>query len=173
MRELRSPVSTRAGHGRKALFATKIAMLAGAMLAGPAQAGIIFSPTNSPGPGEQTIQFEQKFTGQTSFFGDTNKTGTPIEFNLINGAMNGETGIGTNGIGQSDIICTAGCGAFGGGGASGSQLTDLEINIGAGFGATDFIGNLDFGEGTVQISVTTSLAPSSTIPWAMVRTFSR
>jgi hypothetical protein len=119
------------------------------MVGGVAHADIILTPGNNPSGGEQTIQFEQQVTGQTSFSGDTNQTNTPIEFNLINGAPIGESTIGTDGKGQASIDCTGGCGT----GGKGSQLTDLEIKIGSGFGATDFIGNLDFGEGTAQIVV--------------------
>jgi hypothetical protein len=118
------------------------------------QAEILFSPTNSPSANEQTIQFEQHFTGITDFFGDTNQSLTPIEFNEVPGAPGGELTIGTNGVGQADIVCTSGCNPFATGGANGMQITDLQIKLAAGFGATDFIGNLDFGEGTAAIRVT-------------------
>jgi hypothetical protein len=119
-----------------------------------AHADIMFSPTNSPSGNEENILFQQKFTGVTSLIGHTNQTDVPITFDEISGAKNGQTDIGTNGVGQADIICTAGCGTFAGGGANGMQLTDIEIHVGSGFGATDFVGNLDFGEGTAQIAVT-------------------
>jgi hypothetical protein len=126
------------------------------MFGGAAHADFIIGPGN--GPFDQTIQFETQITGQTAFFGDTNMTQTPIEFNLIpglmhNGSSYGETGIGTDGQGQANIICTHGdnCGTGGGGPNAGFQLTDLEIKIGAGFGATEFVGNLDFGEGIADI----------------------
>ena len=138
---------------RKALLATSVAMGV-ATFGGAAQADITFTPGNNPGPNEENILFGAQFTGQTSFLGHTNQSNVPIIFSLIPGAKDGETSIGTNGQGQADIVCTGTCGTDSAGGANGNQLTDLEIKVGAGFGATDFIGNLDFGEGTAQIKVT-------------------
>jgi hypothetical protein len=147
------PASKLAAYRKKALLAAGVA--AGvAMFGGVAHAEIMFATGNNPQPGEQNIMFETHFMGVTSFSGDTDQTNTPIEFNLIPTAKNGETDIGTDGIGQASIDCTLGCGTDNQGGANGSQLTDLEIKIGSGFGATDFLGNLDFGEGTALITVT-------------------
>jgi len=135
---------------RKVLFATTAVLT---MLAGAAHATIIFTPGNNPGATEENILFQSKYTGVTSFIGHTNMTGVPILFDLVPGALNGELSFGTVGVGQSDIVCSAGCGTDNQGGANGSQLTDLEIKLAPGFGATDFIANLDFGEGTFTISV--------------------
>ena len=137
---------------RTALFATSV-VVGLAMAGGTAQADIIFTAGNNPGPDEENILFGAQFTGQTSIIGLTNQTHVPIIFNLIPGAPLGETSIGTNADGQADIVCTGACGTASAGGANGHQLTDLEIKLGAGFGATDFIGNLDFGEGTAKITV--------------------
>jgi hypothetical protein len=131
---------------RKLLYSTVAAMT----LATPAFSDIIFTPGNDPQPDEQTIQFEQSVSGQTSIVGDTNQTNTPILFDTIPGQT--ETTIGTDGQGQADIVCTAGC--FYLDKQHPAQMTSLEIKIGTGFGATDFMGNLDFGEGTAQIEVT-------------------
>lgn len=70
--------------------------------------------------------------------------------------------IGTDGKGQADIVCTSGCNTFSTGGANGAQLTGLEIKLGAGLGATEFIGNLDFGEGTANIQVSDQLGGAFT-----------
>src|SRR5262252_3558647 len=136
----------------------------GALLttAQPAKADIIFTPGNNPGANEENILFQQKFNDLTNFLGHTNQTNAPILFDIFspNAATQlspAETGIGTNGIGQADIICNIGCNTFSAGGANGAQLTDLEVKLGQGFGATDFIGNLDFGEGTARIQVTDQL----------------
>src|SRR5215467_7110352 len=147
---------------KNALLGTSVAV-AVAMFSGAAYADIAFDPKNDPQPDEENILFGAKFTNSTDFFGGTNQTGVPSDFKLIpgftvqstTGHMTTETGIGTNGTGQADIICNAGCGAFSSGGPDkGAQIEDLEIKVGAGFGATDFIGNLDFGEGTFKITVT-------------------
>lgn len=136
-----------------------------AIFDGPAQADFIFTPGNNPGPLEENILFQSKYFDITSFIGHSNQTNVPINFNLltglqINGLGYGETGIGTNGVGQSDIICTLLCGPYAQGGANGQQLQDLEVSLGNGFGATDFIGNLDFGEGTALITVSDQLGGS-------------
>jgi PEP-CTERM motif len=133
---------------------TTTALVCGVALGGlaPAHATILFSPTG--GSTGDVVQFESQFAGQTAFFGDVNQGATPVEFNTIAGALNGETGIGTNGKGQADIVCSTGCGTDAKGGANGMQLTDLEIKITGGFAVTKFIGNLDFGEGTANIKVT-------------------
>jgi len=141
---------------RSALLATSVA-IGVATAGGAAHAGFLFSPTNSPSASEQNILFGPKFVDVTALTGLTNATHTPIEFNTISGALDGEAEIGTNGDGQADIVCNVGCGTDSKGGANGAQLTDLEIKLGTGFGATDFIGNLDFGEGTVQIAVTNAM----------------
>jgi hypothetical protein len=65
--------------------------------------------------------------------------------------------ISTNGQGRADIICTSNCGTDSTGGANGSQLTGLEIKLGSGFGASQFIGNLNFGEGAAAIQVSDQL----------------
>jgi hypothetical protein len=137
---------------RRALFATTAA-LGVAVLGGVAHADIIYQTGNNPQGNEQEIQFEAGLTGITNFMGDTNMSNSPIEFNLIPGAYHGETDIGTVGQGQAAIICTAGCGTYAVGGANGHQLTDLEIKLGQGLGATDFIGNLDYGEGWANVQV--------------------
>jgi hypothetical protein len=125
------------------------------MFAGAAHADILYQTGNHPQGNEEEIQFEAGLTGVTNFMGDTNMTNSPVEFNLIGSLTGtyGETDIGTQGQGQAAIICTAHCGTYAQGGANGMQLTDLEIKLGTGFGATDFIGNLDFGEGTANIQV--------------------
>lgn len=128
-----------------------------ALSAPGASAIILFSPTNSPSANEENILFGQKFNNVQTLLGLTNQSHAPITFDQITGAFNGQADIGTNGVGQADIICTLGCGTFAQGGANGKQLTDLEIKLGAGFGATDFVGNLDFGEGTASIKVTDQL----------------
>jgi hypothetical protein len=121
-----------------------------------ARANIMFDPGNDPQANEQNIMFESHFTGMnTSFIGDTNMTNTPITFDIPTVAsLLKETGIGTDGKGQADIVCDTGCGPDGAMGANGMQLENLEIKLAPGFGATDFIGNLDFGEGTFDINVT-------------------
>ncbi len=122
-------------------------ILAGTFIAGAAHATILFSPTDSPSGDEQTIQFETVAVG-SSLTGDTNKTHTPVTFSTLSGQT-----ITTDGIGQANIICSANC--FNNGTSNtNSQLTSLRVTVGGGFGATDFIGNLDFGEGTAQIAVT-------------------
>jgi hypothetical protein len=138
-------------------FSKTLALAAGIAAWGlmtTAHATIIFLEGNHPSSTEENILFQQKFNDVTTLTGHTNQTNAPVEFDIINGAKNGELDIGTNGVGQADIICTIGCNTFSQGGANGAQLTDLEIKLGAGFGATDFVGNLDFGEGTAQITVT-------------------
>jgi hypothetical protein len=143
----------------RSLYPATVAALL-ALAAPAANADIIFSPTNSPSANEENILFQQKFDLVTSLVGHTNQTNVPITFDQIAGAKDGQADIGTNGVGQADIICTAGCGTFAQGGANGQQLTDLEIKLGAGFGATDFVGNLDFGEGTANIKVTDQMGAS-------------
>jgi hypothetical protein len=138
----------------KIIAATALAVVAFVALSTPVHADIIFEEKNDPTANEENILFQQKFTGVTSLIGHTNQSNVPIIFDEISGAKNGQTDIGTNGVGQADIICTDGCNTFSQGGANGAQLTDIEIKVGAGFGATDFVGNLDFGEGTANIVVT-------------------
>ena len=146
MLPLRSPAST---IFRRALFATTAALGAAMLLSSTAaQANVIFTPGNNPS-GEQNIQFETQITGTTLFDGDTDQTQTPVQFDVITGP---ET-IGTDGIGQASIICTSNCLT---GITSKPQLTNLEIKT-PGFGFTDFIGNLDFGEGTAAIIVTDNM----------------
>lgn len=58
-----------------------------------------------------------------------------------------------NASGQADIYCGSNC-VDGGAKNTSSQLNSLEISLAPGYGSTDFIGNLVFGEGTAQISVT-------------------
>src|SRR5215467_993230 len=131
-----------------------------AVVSVPAKADIIFTPGNNPGSNEENILFQNKFTGVGTLTGHTNQTNAPVTFDIFspgplsNQTIAPETGIGTNGVGQADIICNIGCNTFSQGGANGAQLTDLEVRLGTGFGATDFIGNLDFGEGTALIQVT-------------------
>ena len=104
------------------------------------------------------IQFEQHITapGTTSLFGDLNSTPLQtIDFLSLapNGVGQGTENIGTTGSGQADVTCTANCGTDSTGGANGMQLTGLEIRLKAGLGALQFIGNLDFGEGSAFIVV--------------------
>ena len=141
---------------KRALLATTVA-IGVAAAGGAAHADIIFTAGNNPDPTEENIIFGQKFDNinlPNILFGLTNQTHVPVFFNLVPGAPFGQGSDGTNGVGQADIVCNTGCGTFNGGGANGMQLEDLEIRLGPGFGATDFIGNLDFGEGTFRISVT-------------------
>jgi hypothetical protein len=134
---------------RKLLLATVFSLAAMASV-GTAQADFVFTEGNNPGAVEENILFGAKYTNVQSLTGFTNQTGAPVTFSSLTGS---NQLIGTNGIGQADIICTANCNTFSTGGANGAQLTNLEIKVGAGFGATDFIGNLDFGEGTANIVV--------------------
>src|SRR5215469_7153804 len=139
-----------ASHMRSALLPTAVA--AGvAIFAGSADAHISICFKNCPQqPGEQNILFGAKDNNLTTLTGQTKKTNTTVTFDVISGTEE----IGTNGIGQADVICTMNCGTDSKGGANGMQLTNLDINVQSGFGATDFIGNLDFGEGTALIDVT-------------------
>jgi hypothetical protein len=121
-----------------------------------AHADIIFQTGNHPQPLEENILFQNQYTNLTNFLGHTNQTNVPITFDLPGSfSLQHENFISDNGLGQADIVCDpgGGCGTFAGGGANGLQLEDLEVKVGAGFGATDFIGNLDFGEGTFDINV--------------------
>ena len=138
---------------KKILISASVALLA---LCGAARADFIFDPGNDPQPNEENILFQSQFTNLQSFTGHTNQTGVPVIFtNLLGEPLGSESSISDNGIGQSDIVCslTATCGTFGGGGANGHQLLELNIAVAPGFGAKDFIGNLDFGEGTFDINV--------------------
>ncbi|HKD47891.1 MAG TPA: PEP-CTERM sorting domain-containing protein [Rhizomicrobium sp.] len=122
-----------------------------AIFGGAADAHISICFKNCPQqPGEQNILFGAKDNNLTSLTGQTKKTSTTVTFDVISGTEE----IGTNGIGQADVICTMNCGTDSKGGANGMQLTNLDIAVQSGFGATDFIGNLDFGEGTALIDVT-------------------
>lgn len=127
-----------------------------------AHADFIFSPTG--GSTGDTIQFESHFTNQTSFFGDTNHGANSVQFLTLgsNGTPTTTQLIGTNGEGQADVICTSNCNTFSQGGANGAQLTGLEIKPGIGFAFTEFIGNLDFGEGTTFIRVSDQLGATFT-----------
>ena len=136
---------------RRALFATT-AVLGVAVLGGVAHADIMFDPGNDPQPDEQNILFGQ-FNDVTSFSGNTNMTKTPIEFNVISGITTpvaGENDLDTDGKGQGLILCDMGCFM----GLKKPQLTDIEIKLPSGVGATDFIGNLVNGEGTFDVAVT-------------------
>jgi len=138
------------GPARIALLATAVGV--GVAIAGaPANAHISICFKNCPQqPGEQNILFGAKDNNLTTLTGQTKKTNTAVTFDVISGTEE----IGTNGIGQADVICTMNCGTDSKGGANGMQLTNLDIKVQSGFGATDFIGNLDFGEGTALINVT-------------------
>lgn len=131
----------------------KVLLAAGLLLAlaGTAQAGIMFTAGNNPEPNEENILFGAKYTGVTSITGHTNGSGVGVDFYTLPG---GNTSIGTNGIGQADIVCTGGCGTYSKGGANGAQLTALGIRVEDGWAFHDFIGNLRFGEGTAKITVT-------------------
>ena len=135
----------------------KILLAAGLLLglAVPAQADFIFQSGNHPGANEENILFQQKYTNIPSLIGFTNQSHVGIIFDLVPGYIGGQLGLGTSGVGQADIVCNIGalCGSFAQGGANGLQLEDLEIKLQNGFGATDFIGNLDFGEGIFRVSV--------------------
>jgi hypothetical protein len=113
----------------------------------PAHATILFSPTNSPTANEQNIMFEA-VTVAPSITGDTNQTNTPITFSTLTSQM-----ITEDGIGQANIMCATNCLNFASPNRT-MQLTSLEVKIGAGFGATDFVANPDFGEGTMTVNVT-------------------
>jgi hypothetical protein len=137
----------------------KVFLAAGLLLglAAPAQADFIFQSGNNPPKDavEENILFGTKFTGVPLLVGFTNQSNVAITFDLVPGYLGGQLGIGTNGVGQADIVCnlTFLCGSFDQNGANGLQLEDLEIKVQNGFGATDFIGNLDFGEGIFRVSV--------------------
>jgi hypothetical protein len=137
-------------------------ILAGAALAavlagvGPAKADFTFSPTG--GSTGDVVQFEQQFTNVPSFFGDANKFNSAVEFLTIPGApeppgVGPQTGIGTDGNGQADVVCNAGCNPYTHGGLKGSDMTNLEIKPGTGLAFSEFIGNLEFGTGTASIIV--------------------
>jgi hypothetical protein len=120
---------------------------------GSAKADFIF--TEKGGSTGDVIQFESQFSNQTSFFGDANKFNSAVEFLTLSSTGSGPTTqlIGTNAKGQADVVCTANCNPFSKGGANGAQLVGLEIKMGTGLAADEFIGNLDFGEGTASIVV--------------------
>jgi hypothetical protein len=130
----------------------KVFLAAGLLLgaATAASAHIIFTPGNNPGPNEENILFGSAQSG-TLITGQTNQSGIDVKFFTLPG---GETSLMTQGIGQADILCGAGCNPYGQGGANGNQLTALGISVQSGWGAKDFIGNLDFGEGVADIRVT-------------------
>jgi hypothetical protein len=133
----------------------KTALLAAtlALCASAAQAHIIFSAGNNPGPNEENILFGSSQSGSL-ITGQTNQSGINVNFFTLPG---GETSLSTQGIGQADIFCAAGCNPYGQGGANGAQLTALGISVQSGWGAKDFIGNLNFGEGIADIRVTDEL----------------
>jgi len=113
---------------------------------------VFFASGGSTG---DVVQFETHFMNLTSFAGDTNKGANTVFFKSLaaNGLGPGSELIGTTGLGQADVVCNVNCGTDSTGGANGSQLTGLEIQMVAPFGAAEFIGNLDFGEGTAAIVV--------------------
>jgi len=145
---------------RKVLL-SGIALLALTM---SAHADFMFQTGNHPTASEENILFQQKYTNLPLFNGFTNQSNVPILFSIPNGfgSLQTEGAISDSGIGQADITCSVGggCGTFAGGGANGLQLEDLEIRLAPGFGATDFIGNLDFGEGTFDINVIDQMGAS-------------
>jgi IPTL-CTERM motif/PEP-CTERM motif len=132
-------------------------------LAVPAHATIIFTPGNNAQADEQNIFFTQAdLTPRTFQVGSVSGGLVDVEFNTVFAAGPGSHGGGgtgqfitANGIGQSDIVCTAGgapC-VNNGGGADSSQLTSLQITLEAGFGVHDFIGNPTHGHGTMNVYV--------------------
>jgi hypothetical protein len=133
-----------------------IALLACTTVA--ANADFIFTPGNNPQVNEENILFgPSQITNVPVIVGTTNQSGTPITFDIVPGGLGAESELSDNGVGQADITCVlpgGGCGTDGAGGANGHQLTDLEIKMPSLIGAQDFIGNLDFGEGTFDIKVT-------------------
>ena len=132
-----------------------------ALAAPPAQATILFSPTNSPTGDEQTIQFESTVTG-TTIIGDTNKTLTPVIFDTTFTAGSGSTGgngtgqtIMGQGLGQSHITCvtsgTVAC--INNGGNMTEQTNSLEMLPSAGTAWTDVVANPSNGTGTIDVFV--------------------
>lgn len=112
----------------------------------PASANIIFTPGNNPG-NEENILLGDNDAG-ASVTGTTNQTNIDVTFSTLTGQT-----LIQGGHGQADILCDAKC-VNGGKSNVDSLLSSLEIKLQTGYGATDFIGNLDFGLGTAQVSVT-------------------
>jgi hypothetical protein len=129
-------------------------------LAGTAHATIMFSPTNSPTGGEQTIQFETTVTG-FSITGDTNQTGSPVIFDttfLAGAGSLGGNGTGQmiqgQGLGQSHITCiTGGTACVNNGGNMSTQLNSLEMKPGGNTAWTDVVANPSNGTGTMNVFV--------------------
>jgi hypothetical protein len=132
------------------------------VMALPAHATIMFSPTNTHSATEENIMFEaaDEIPGTTQT-GDTNRTNSPVIFDTTFTAGAGSLGgsgtgqnIVANGIGQGDIVCAPGATAcVNNGGNMSSQLNSLEIKPGAGFAWTDFIANPTNGQGTMNVFV--------------------
>ena len=144
---------------KRSFFAGMAPLALALVMALPAQATIMFSPTNSPTGDEQTIQFESTVTG-TTIIGDTNKTLTPVIFDTTFTAGSGSTGgngtgqtIMGQGLGQSHITCvtsgTVAC--INNGGNMTEQTNSLEMLPSAGTAWTDVVANPSNGTGTIDV----------------------
>jgi hypothetical protein len=128
----------------------------GLALAAPAHATITFSATNSPTGDEQTVQFETGVTG-SSVTGDSNKTQTLFTFSTLTNQT-----FTVMGLGQASLDCVTNCINGSPPPGAASQLNSMEIKIASGFGMTDFIGNLDFGEGTFDVTAVDQMSKTFT-----------
>jgi len=132
---------------RRLALAAVASLSASLMMAATAHATILFQTGNHPQPNEENILFGAKESG-TSILGYTNQSDVGVTFATLTGQT-----LLQNASGQADIYCSANC-IDGGKSNTASQLNSLNITVASGYGATDFIGNLNFGEGTAQIAVT-------------------
>jgi hypothetical protein len=141
-------------------------LAAGAFALAPftANANIAFSATGG-GTGEN-IDFAPNDTiPALTIVGTSNQTNIPLIFDTNFTADPGAAGFGGNGTGQfihangqgqADLVCAAG-GTACINGAKPNAMNSLEIMPGAGFAFTQFIGNPDFGEGTMNVFVKDNL----------------
>lgn len=142
-----------------------VAALATVLAGGTARADIVFTLGNNPQPDEQNIQFEAADEiPSTHLTGDTNQTGVFVNFDSVFTAGPGSLGgngtgqlMVSSGIGQGDIVCSAGCVDNSPPGTDTAQLTSLQITPTQGFGFHDFILNPTHGHGQMNVYVKDNL----------------
>lgn len=133
---------------RRRLGLAAIAGSSALLLMASAHATIMFATGNNPQqPGEENIIFGSAETGDT-IIGTTNQSGIDVTFSTLTNQELDQTAKG-----QANILCLTNC-VSGGTKNTDMQLNSLEISLPAGYGSTDFIGNLAFGEGSAQVVVT-------------------
>lgn len=114
-----------------------VAVAALQLMAAPSvYAEVIFTLGNNPQPDEQNILFGAPETGAL-ITGEVDHTGVPMNFQSLTGQT-----LFQNSQGQADIENAADPGK--------AQLTSMRV-FSPGFAWTDFILNLDFGQGTAHV----------------------